>query len=82
MRACSFRRARSYSRISGRLPFRRSMRDHTDVHIRRSIQRSEKLYGDRLDEFNPDRFLNKQAQDPRQYIFGYGRRYVHLDLLR
>lgn len=30
------------------------------------------------EEFNPDRFLNSTARDPRSYVFGFGRRFVSI----
>lgn len=41
----------------------------------RSITRDEEIYPD-PEEFRPERFENEKVLDPREVVFGFGRRYV------
>ena len=51
------------------------------TYLHRSIARSEDVYGD-PDVFRPERFLDPDldpdSSDPRNIVFGHGRRYVAL----
>jgi hypothetical protein len=43
----------------------------------RAMSRNEAEYGRDTEDFRPERFVDSTAQDPDQYVFGFGRRYVH-----
>lgn len=38
------------------------------------MSRNEKEYGPDTDAFRPGRFLDSNARDPGEYVFGFGRR--------
>ena len=53
-----------------------------ELNSKRAIFRDESAYPD-AHVFNPDRFLkdgqiDPSVKDPEQVLFGYGRRYLHL----
>ena len=40
----------------------------------RAMSRDQVEYGPDVEAFNPERFLDSEAMDPAQYVFGFGRR--------
>ena len=46
------------------------------LRLLRPLCRDEKVYS-KPEEFDPERFMNNpKLLDPRQYFYGFGRRYV------
>jgi cytochrome P450 len=69
---------------SGKLTHFSKLPEETHLTIlRRAILRDEKLYPN-AHEFYPERFMEKvdadteRKRDPRNYVFGFGRRYVEM----
>ena len=45
----------------------------SDGHYR-AMSRNKEVFGEDVEVFRPERFLETERRDPGKFIFGYGRR--------
>lgn len=73
MKAASYLPARAFSLTSGASINTTEKKVGAHTPGSRQISRSESLYPD-ANVFNPERYLDGSCMDPREFVFGFGRR--------